>query len=235
VTINNASVPNNDFGFYGQMDFGDLPDAYTMSRLWDEGARHVIAGPALGTAPTRDGDGKGNLSASGDTDEGVVRSGTVRWEPNATVTLDVNVTGGSGYLVAWINWNSGSGAGLDNDFDDAGEMIDFGMLSAGAHTLNLTIPSSYVTGREVFVRFRLYQSAPTSPSSRGVVYGGEVEDYYWPFTPTAITLREFNLRSNNGFSLLAILLAALLLLSGLVFWRVRRTAAQPVKTRRQGR
>jgi hypothetical protein len=188
VTINNASITQQDFGFYAEMDFGDLPEAYNMTRLGNDGARHLILPDPddrvyLGATLTAKADGCPDLEASCFTsDDGVTRQ-AAQWVASANVSLNVTVSGGSGYLVGWFDWNN------DGDFNDLGEVVIFGTVPQGAQVITLTIPAGYVTGTTVHTRFRLYAEQPDTISQFGLAINGEVEDYKWEFSPTAVTLR----------------------------------------------
>lgn len=60
----------------------------------------------------------------------------------------------------------------------------------------MPIPASYVTGTPLYVRCRLFPTngipggTLTQDDYVGYAPGGEVEDYRWTFTPTAVTLSE---------------------------------------------
>jgi hypothetical protein len=84
-------VADQDFGFYAQMDFGDLPDSYGTT-LATEGARHLITTTNqvyLGTAPDADGNGQPTSTAVGDSagindENGVQRDLVIKWLANTT-------------------------------------------------------------------------------------------------------------------------------------------------------
>jgi hypothetical protein len=82
------------------------------------------------------------------------------------------------------------------------------------------IPSNYVTSKAVAARFRLYDGMPSMPSYFGVAVGGEVEDYRWTFSPTAVTLTNLKARSTSADLTIPLILLALM--SGVtvvLFWR----------------
>ncbi len=192
TTIVNSSVVDLDFGFISMVDMGDLPESYYTSLNMD-GPRHRLGSIYLGPAiPDSDADGQPDNNAKGDDndgqndDDGVTRLMTDLWTPGAIVRLQVIVTGGNGYLVSWFDWDN-SGA------FEADERIIFGSLSAGSHTLSLTIPNdgSYQTQDSVNTRFRIYETDPLVPTPNGLSINGEVEDYRWVFGPTAIDVTTF--------------------------------------------
>ena len=50
--------------------------------------------------------------------KGVTRALSDLWQPNNEVSIVITVTGGTGYLVAWFDWDGEDGFG-------PGEMINF--------------------------------------------------------------------------------------------------------------
>lgn len=204
VVIGLDLTPNNQ---------GNLPVKYGAA--WHIGA----GGPFLGALWQ---------SGAGTTDnDGVTRTPGVNWQAGTGGgSIDVTVTGATGYFSAWIDWND------DGDFADAGEfVINNQTLTVGAHTITFDIPAGVTFGTTFNARFRLYASSQTmllaagfgadaAPSPTGGASGGEVEDYTWNFGPNAVGLR----------SLTAVplarpvwpLWAGLVGLTGLVFLRRRR-------------
>lgn len=219
-TINNAVVTDRDFGFYNAFDFGDLPDSYG-TLLGSDGARHSVNGVYLGTAPDVDGEGRASSNATGDNatgindEDGVTRAAGEHWTANAVVHLNINVTGSTAFLVAWIDWNN------DGDFDDPGEQLIVGSLAAGNNVVPLTIPAAYPTGQLLNARFRVYDGAPVVISYKGLVTGGEVEDYQWLFNPTAVSLTRLGAQARSFESFDWLWLAAAVVLGVLVAWRIR--------------
>jgi fimbrial isopeptide formation D2 family protein/uncharacterized repeat protein (TIGR01451 family) len=178
------------------MDFGDMPDFYANTLVSDDGARHILGSLRLGNAITNENEGQESATAGGDSgDDGVILDPAIRWIPGTTVTLSVSVSGAS-YLAAWFDWNN------DGDLSDIGELVEFGAVSAGHNSLALAIPNSagYNVGQTLFARFRLYESPPASSTPTGLVMNGEVEDYQWNYRPTAVTLLDFQARSQDGLS-----------------------------------
>ena len=221
---------SNDFGFYG-LDFGDLPDSYDTTS-GSGGAQHVIypAGVTgrlyLGTAAP---DAESNGPASGDgTDDGADEDGVARtdgqWVPGNTVTITVDVAGASGALGAWLDWDG-------NGSFEADEFIDFGTLPAGANVLNLAVPNdgSYTAGTPVSARFRLFDPAAVPGGTLdavdfgGLAVNGEVEDYRWFFSPTAITLQGFAVGNGGGVPAAQLLLLSMLVAMSAVWIRRRQS------------
>jgi hypothetical protein len=139
-------------------------------------------------------------------------------------SVDVTVSDAPGYVTGWIDWNR------DNDFDDSGEQIfvNEAFATDGTHTVTFAIPDGVVSGT-FNARFRVYPTMqailahPTALNATlspvGGATGGEVEDYAWSFSPTAVTLRE--LRA-VGLPTAGLVLAALgVLFVGLLLRRRR--------------
>jgi hypothetical protein len=187
VEIAGVSLYDIDFMFVSDVDydFGDLPTSYGMTGLGQDGARHIIAGgPAtlyLGTnAPDMEINGTPSLTASSDDtigtdDEDGVTFNTASWVNGTNGgTATVQVTG-SGYLVAFIDWNN------DGDFLEPGEMIADQAVSTGSVALTFDIPLTTITGttQSWLSRFRLFPEPPAYSvfSYVGEALGGEVEDH----------------------------------------------------------
>jgi hypothetical protein len=228
VILSSSPLTDVDFGFYTAMDFGDLPAGYNITSLSDEGPRHISGTLRLGSGVSMEGDTRGeNSAADADTlDDGVARDMLDYWRPGLTVNLVVTVTGGSGRLAGWFDWNN-NGA-----FDDAGSFHDFGDISGAGQSLNLTLPSTYVTGTQVYARFRLFDPASLPGDSLdaydyvGAATNGEVEDYRWLFGPTAVTLRRLAAHPASGAHAGAAMAGLLVLGIGwlALLWRKRRAA-----------
>jgi len=174
-----------------QLDYGDLPASYDNTLLGEDGARHQIGLLHLGADVNADADGQENDNALRDNhDDGVYPVSGYIWAPDETVAVNVIVTGGAGYLVAWMDWNN-------NGTFEPGEMVEFGAVSAGSQTLMLTIPadSGYVTGTPLYTRFRLYETNPGTATPTGLALNGEVEDHRWYFTPNAVDVLAFYLQA----------------------------------------
>lgn len=186
VEIAGASLYDIDFMFDSNVDydFGDLPASYGMTSLTQDGARHIIPGGGatlyLGTAPDSETNGIPSLGAdsddlSGGDDENGVTFNPSSWSNGTSGgSATVQVTG-SGWLVAWIDWNN------DGDFLDPGEMIADRAVSSGSVALAFDIPAATITGntQSWLSRFRLLPSQPdfSAFSYVGEASGGEVEDH----------------------------------------------------------
>ena len=222
-----ASATDQDFGFYAALDFGDLPATYNLTKLSDEGPYHSIGTLYLGGGISAEADGRESATAISDTlDNGVTRDPVDLWEEGVgdSGTIVVTVTGGTGYLIGWFDWNQ------NGDFNDPNEEIRFGSLSAGTHSLGVPLPSAYSTSNTLNVRFRLYDGQPTAISPLGAANNGEVEDYQWTFGPNAVTVLGMDAtRSRMMLGASVLLMAvAVLGLGGLLL--ARQLARQRVRS-----
>ncbi|MCK5147940.1 VCBS repeat-containing protein, partial [bacterium] len=192
--VTNGEVEDHYLQFSRNFDFGDLPADYNLTEAVDNGARHelqytgqIYLGPAIDTeldgqesidAGRAADSGDDNSSGSDDEDGVSVVDGWLEGTNGGAV--EVFVTGGSGYLSAWIDWND------DNDFADTGEQI-FNMqaVAEGADTLSFDIPAGGIPTPDTynrFSRFRLDDSNTVAMTTTGLVTNGEVEDHYLQFT-----------------------------------------------------
>lgn len=183
-----------------------------QTQLSDDGAAHIIvdanndgvpdAGQIyLGATVDSEADGQQSSGATGDgADEDGVVVNLTDWE-NGTNGGQIGVTvgGGGGYLVGWIDFDG------DGTFD---ELVTHTFASAGSTNIDIDVPASFFeangtvggSNREVYARFRLFESeaAANAVATGGTIalgdgfagraVNGEVEDYVWNFTPTAVTM-----------------------------------------------
>jgi hypothetical protein len=217
VRLSTASMSDMDFGFWANMDCGDLPNTYRTitteyaTYLADQGPCH-IGGTAPGAPGTHymgvgvdwddEPDGQESSHAmgddlNGDDEDGVlVISPATDWFAGQTVQLQItSVTGDNAYLAGWFDWNHDGNFTAAGGYDD-GEYVYFGHISGASIILNVTIPASSgccSINYPLNARFRLYkgESPPPVISPTGNVSDGEVEDYQWPLGPTAVTMGEF--------------------------------------------
>lgn len=175
-------------------DLGDNPDASSgtgpanyRTRQADGGARHLIAGPWLGTCVDADDGTLQNVSA--DADDGTVGSAVGNCGNNddedgvtlpaevyrdnsytAAIRMPVNTSQEDCYVDGWIDFNG------DGDFDDLGEKIVDQLFARGSGftSVSFTVPHNAWVGT-TYSRFRCSRTG--SLSSVGSVDNGEVEDY----------------------------------------------------------
>ncbi len=189
ITLSGSTTAQRDFGFLSAMDLGDLPSSYNNTLLAENGARHSISGPYLGTSPTTDADGQESATAAGDTDNGVTVTSTP-WSNGTNggaVSVIVGGCTGACYLSAWLDWNQ------DGDLLDSGDriLLDQSVTNNGGspQTITFDVPSGTFTGSGsnliLNTRFRLYSGSTDGRAQpTGLANEGEVEDYQWEFTPT---------------------------------------------------
>ncbi|MBK8984726.1 MAG: ExeM/NucH family extracellular endonuclease [Chloroflexi bacterium] len=132
-----------------------------------------------------------------DISDGVARTPGVAWTPNsANGSVDVIVEGEvcqsrDCFLNAWVDWNN-SGA-----FDAGEQIFTNEAVGEGQQTLTFAVPPAPAcfSSNPCRARFRLTETAddgtraPVAATGRATT--GEVEDYAWSFTPTAVSLQSF--------------------------------------------
>ncbi len=193
-TISTTNLTGVDFGFIYNinLDLGDLPASYELTKLSEGGAYHeVISSPTLylGNSVNSETEPIQNANADGDTsDDGITLNNTDTWmEGTDGGSFDATVNG-TGWLVAWIDFNQ------DGDFSDSGEMITSQAASTGTSTIDFDIPTGANLAGDSYARFRLFENEPTFPAFSYTGDGaiGEVEDYYFGFTSLPIELAMFD-------------------------------------------
>ena len=157
-------------GVAKSQDFGDAPASYGNVR------HDIVTGFHLGAGVTAETGGYNNATANADANDDGVTIGTLRRSNTATVS--VAVTGASGRLQAWFDWNR------DGDFLDAGEQVATNVADNGAGDTNsatgtiglsITVPATAGLG-QTFSRFRWSSQTGLDPSAI-TGHNGEVEDY----------------------------------------------------------
>ena len=139
----------------------------------------------------RDDPARADDTTDTDDEDGVEVTYGLVWSTGGTGSLDVTISGGSGVLNCWIDWND------DDDFADSGEhVIDETAVSAGDSTHSFAIPAGvdFTTGPR-YARCRLAPNSGEGNVATGAVWGGEVEDYLW--LPQATTA-SITLSGNNA-------------------------------------
>ena len=177
-------------------DYGDAPSSYGS-------ARHNIAnGVYLGQEVDHDVHAYSSVNADGDDANGIDDEDGVTmangsaingslFAPNSTQFFKVTASK-AGYLNAWIDYNA------DGDFNDVGEKIFTAKsLTAGVHTLNITVPSTVSVGQNSYIRFRFSSTANLDAIQSAS--DGEVEDYKIAFGFLGIKGR-FNIERTNSSS-----------------------------------
>jgi hypothetical protein len=210
-------------------EYGDLPTSTYGARTLD--AYHIPGGLRLGNnvdaeaAPNDSSDTTGDDTDDFDDEDGITP--TNNWS-GGTGTIVAHVEGcpsAGCYINGWIDWN-GNGYFTDT-VDGASEHI-FSETETSDCTPNYTfdVPSTFGNGC-YYARFRICDGASTNCDDPGVddtaVSNGEIEDYYWCWGPTAITLTDMTAHSNTlTIALGAVALAAVGLMGAVVILRRRR-------------
>ena len=162
-----------------RFDFGDLPAAYGITLLADNGARHEIPNAGafhLGAAVDGETNGVESASADGDDssgaapddEDGVAWVGGGALYPGVAKNLRVTVHT-NGYLNAWVDYDA------DGSFAGSGEQLCTNRyLSGGIERMCVRIPGTIGTGPS-YARFRF--GTQSGLSWTGAASDGEVEDY----------------------------------------------------------
>lgn len=199
TTIDQTNTP---IAWHNPIDYGDLNNPNPANntceqyptRLPCNGARHgVVVGTAiLGQEIDPDQGNLHNASAladdasntgSVDDEDGVQPTRAFAWSNSGGGSLSVTVSGGSGYLSCWIDWNG------NNSLTDSGEKVISGLaVSTGGHTPTFSIPISPLG--LYYARCRV--SPTTGVGVTGPIYGGEVEDYRWLPQTSALSISKPN-------------------------------------------
>ncbi len=142
----------------------------------NNGPRHQIVGigPRLGSHIDPEPDGQPTNGANGDDldaidDEDGVNL-PVRLTRGQQGTVTVTVTGTSGYLVGWIDFDRNGSFDVTN----SEQIIDSVLVSVGARTFAFDVPATATLG-DTFARFRISTFNGLGPA--GPASNGEVEDY----------------------------------------------------------
>src|SRR5439155_14330 len=149
------------------LDFAAAPDPTYPTLLASSGARHVVGVLRLGANVDAESDAHQNATATGDAfDDGVVLPATLVAGLSAAATA--TVTGGSGYLDAWIDFNH------DGDFDDPSEKIAVG--TSGDDVLIIEPRPSNMTQIRAKNTGKLLGIFPGSAFQRILVFGLDGND-----------------------------------------------------------
>ncbi|MDX1615330.1 MAG: GEVED domain-containing protein, partial [Candidatus Promineifilaceae bacterium] len=224
-------------------DMGDLPDTYSTT-VSAGGPEHLyIFSDTVQLGPTWDpeSDGQPSGSAIGDDqfdnsdDEDGVRRGPQNWTNGAVVDIIIDVQGEGDVQEAdvglWLDWN---GDGAFDGSPSSNEFYPYDNLPVGiSTTVQIVVPDStvYTVGNAIAARARIVDDESLRlPDGNidpddfaGPLDSGEVEDYIWQFTPTAITMGDVSAESSAG-PVMA-LLVGLLLLSAATVLALRRSRA----------
>ncbi len=187
------------------VDYSDLTPTITGA------AWHSNPSPrTLWLGPLVDDDPNDLDNTDFNSDDGVIITNS--WESEGTALLRIVVSGNPGWVAGWVDWdNSGT-------FENPAELVLDQAVSTGLNSVSFPIPSEYLNGSAVRSRFRLYPSEPSAAninslaSPTGAASDGEVEDYTWSFTATAVELTQISVVSRPPWLTAALGLAAILIL-----------------------
>jgi hypothetical protein len=213
-------------------DYGDLPDAFgaqTDASHYANGLRlgaQVDIEPSKPAAPGVGADFDDSTEA--DDEDGVSRTPGVNWATGAGGgRLNFSVSGCSStpcYVNGWMDWNQ------SNSFDPGEEILtDLAVINQSYSNIPINVPGSVVFNTAYYARFRICNN-PTDCDHPAIsdITGGEIEDYYWSFGPTAVSLATFGARAETsapGYMLITGLVS-MLVAGTLALWYSRRNATQ---------
>lgn len=183
-------------------DFSDSPASYGVAWHTGGGASYLGNSWTSDLAPGPDSDDS--------SDDGIVRS-SFPWQAGNNVSIDVTVSD-DGYLACWFDWDN------DGSFAAPAEQAVGQNILAGTQTVNLTVGAAFTSGGNLYARCRLYPTRLLAPEGIDLptdqVVNGEVEDYLWQFSPTAVGLQSARVNHLQGNVLLLMVgLVALLMLT----------------------
>ncbi|MCI5165149.1 MAG: hypothetical protein D3903_03440, partial [Candidatus Electrothrix sp. GM3_4] len=190
--LDDSNLVGFDFAFEeaADFDYGDLPSSYPTLKD-DNGARHVVpVTPNLylgATPPDTELDAVPDAAAQGDgADEDGISATPATWTEglvtdgnggSVQVTVTDDITAGTGWLVAWIDFDG------DGSFSTYGEMIISQKVSSGTQSYSFDIPTGTFDASQGYARFRLFPEKPVIPelAYKGTAENGEVEDVQFDF------------------------------------------------------
>ena len=212
-----------------ELDMGDLPSSYNNTLLANNGAGHTIGDLQLGPTIDAEVDGQPEAGAAGDDtldgnddEDGIARVNSP-WA-NGSDGAGIQVTtNGSGCLSAWVDWNNNNSMVDDylvslDPFVSGNELVlDRQLVASGTNTMTLDVPYNFFGSgsKNVYARFRLAPdydndgdcSDQDALALYGIKIGGEVEDYYWEFAPTAVTLSKVSVNAEADNALIVAIIA----------------------------
>ena len=163
--INNVAT-DNDTVLLG-LDFGDAPDPLNATTgqyptlLANDGARHAVTGPLLGSLRDAESDGQPSADATGDDLNNQADEDGVNFTETLIVceaTALTVVASAPALLDAWIDFNQ------DGVFASPTEQIFTNQaVMAGSNSLSATIPCDALSGN-TYARFRLSTAGGLTPT-----------------------------------------------------------------------
>jgi hypothetical protein len=166
---------------YGEpFDYGDAEDPDYPTLFASNGAHHMLwPGIYMGSVYDGEPDGLPDADAlsddtqAADDEDGIAFNSDIMAGEVAYITVTASV---QGMINAWVDYNA------DGDWDDPGEhvLIDFPVYS-GNNNLAFGVPMS-AAATTTTARFR-YSPVIPRVTTKGLVIGGEVEDYTITISP----------------------------------------------------
>jgi len=222
-------------------DWGDLPDPGYPTLLINNGPRHLITSPLrLGVMIDAELNGQPNATATGDDTNGIIPddedgvtsqpglSGT--WADGTVAagkggSLEIVISGGSGVPQVFIDFTGGGLVAITLR-SATNLVLPTTPWLPGTYRVYFDIPANTMAGgANIPVRVRLSNAGGLAAT--GAAPDGEVEDYIFNFTATAVSVASFS--AGPGANLLLIGLGGAGFASVLAVWgarRRRRAAAQ---------
>ena len=163
-------------------DFGDAPDSYLTS-LSAEGARHVVAGPRIGTGVDDEADAIVPLDGTGDDiaedpdDEDGITVATFSEGVESSVSIDVQNVTATTNIVVFVDWDG------DGTFTNGPpERFDASTAADATVDVPVTPPDGSAAANcgLTFVRVRVSTAEPAAILPGGELPDGEVEDVFVP-------------------------------------------------------
>jgi len=181
-------------------DYGDAP--HDDGKYYGDAWHNIIGGIYLGEKVDHDPQSYANLDATGDDTNGsddedgvVLLDGSdlegAYLEDNTTHQLKVTLSK-EAYLRIWVDLD------IDGWFDNGHDLLYDDKLTAGEHTINVTLPEGLTQNVTTYLRARV--SSIPAMDYQGYLQDGEVEDYAIKFGSAIQPLRGvFNIeRTNSG-------------------------------------
>jgi hypothetical protein len=208
-------------------DIGGSPDYPTLNA--SSGPSHIIGDLYLGNCVDAETNGQPNVAAVGDDanlggasvqkgyiapsscslgadDEDGVQP-VLPWSNGANGGKVSVTTSGSGYFCGWLDFGAAGGGMPDGTFDS---VISTAVTGTGPHVISFTVPDGTFAGSGsnvmVYMRFRLFTEEPaggctTNSGYTGEAKNGEVEDYKFAFSPTAVSLQAVAASVNDSWQM----------------------------------
>lgn len=210
-------------------EYGDVPNTYTAAVAGNHIPLGTRFGERVDTEAAHQPAANADADDTADTsdEDGISRSLSSPWTPGTAPTnggsIDVDVHGcpGTCAFSGWIDWDG------DGNFSTAGDEIfnDQTVSNGDDQTFTFDIPATvdFTNDPPFYARFRICNAGNTCDTVNAAdVQDGEIEDYLWDFTPTAVSLQDFNAASGSNVTIIFLVIGAAFLLTAVVIVRRRR-------------